>query len=72
MHGIGCADVRPLLVGVIVICLCGVVGCDSGGGSSAPLAPAKVEQHRKTTAEFMKGMRKAAGAEGRGGPVANP
>jgi len=72
MHAIGCADVRRLLVGLIVICLCGGAGCDSGGGTAAPLAPSKVEQHRKTTSEYMKGMKNRGRPEARDGPDRKP
>jgi hypothetical protein len=49
---------RGLLLGLALGCLGTVVGCGTGSGSSAPTDPAKVEEYRKATADYMKTMRK--------------
>jgi hypothetical protein len=72
MHGVGQPNSRRFLVGLIVGSLCGVVGCGPGGGSQGPLDSQKVEQHRKTTSEYMKGVKNRGRAEARGGPNQKP
>jgi hypothetical protein len=49
---------RGLLLGVALGCLGTVVGCGTGSESSAPTDPAKVEEYRKVTADYMRTRRK--------------
>jgi len=64
MHGVHHDDPRRFFFGLTIGCLCAAVGCGPGGASQGPLDPQKVAELKRTTSDYMKGMKKQQGQIG--------